>query len=59
MKLISTEEIMNYIFIEACIEKLRKDNVTTASKMEKLNKLTKIKDEFIDKNIEILLNETK
>lgn len=57
MSYVPVEELLNYIFIQCCVEELEKDRVSSASKKERINKLKAINKKFIEDKVKIILNE--
>ena len=60
MKPITTlDEAMTFGLLSECIDNLKKDNTSSASHTEKINKLTKMKNEWLDKKTEGFLEQAK
>lgn len=48
----STEEVMNFMLLDACIEKLQRENVKDSSALAKIKKLQDLKNEMCDEATE-------
>lgn len=57
MKTIPLEELMTYMFLESCVDKLERDNASSASKNEKINKLKAKREKFMEDKINMFLED--
>lgn len=58
MKIVKLEEILSFMLIDTCIDQLDKENIKSSSNNEKINKLQKIKKDFIEEKTKYFLELT-